>query len=237
MVLREHGLMKSTALREKTYSTPEKVPHPPKSCTDLELRELLRPHCRPSKLPAKRVGPNETMLILEGSLRGIHKTDLKIRNIMSYESLCHRVCVHAPRLGIGIGRIDSDLCPICRAWDLSMQPQGTILLKDIHSQLVQKDPDFFVEWDAKCQVEGWTFVGDNKSKPSLDDIRFLDALRDFLVEAQVDETISIVACCGAHQVGVFASEASVILPHWKRRNHTYGQLGKRPFNSPTPKFP
>ena len=114
---------------------------------------MLSKHCRESRKPAHRV--NSTMLVLDGSIRQIHAKDKELRDMISYDYLAHRVRPHAPALGVGAARIDSDYCSTCHCWDRVLQPEGTRLIKKIRIELKAHDQEFFAAFDAHCSGEGW----------------------------------------------------------------------------------
>ena len=223
-LLGEYGIICTCESQPTVFETPEKLDKNwarKPEISDEELRELLRPHCRESTLPARRVSEDANMLILTDSLRNIHETDPAIKGRLSYDYLTHRVSPHCPLIGIGRARIDSDLCSTCCVWDRSLQPEGTTMTRELRAEMTKLDPDFFASFDERCKARGWVASG---NKCSVDNLEFLDAFTSCFEDVDGDARLGITAGCCANRLKKFRSEAAEIIPHWQRRNLTYKTL-------------
>ena len=155
---------------------------------------------------------------LDGSLQHAFDVDDALGSLISYRRAAARLKVSRPVLAVGIGRSRSDLCPICRCWDVLVSKDIANSLFESIQLLLPFDATYFDKFKEMGFEKGWSAPGFKCSEcPD-----FIQAFADFAGSTvHADPELHMLEATIKHKAHMLAAEARAHQMHWSLRTAIY----------------
>jgi hypothetical protein len=157
-LLKRHGFsarLSRSLLRQKQLGKSKRGrPTGTKKIQDSVLSSALQAHSTPSSIYSLRLKTN--MRVLSGTKQSIFKADPSLHTTMGRTSFYQKT--RKARLGFCTAARSTDVCSLCRAYDLAFKPKTNSLLKECMAAVQVYIPHYFLCWEEKNDELSWAQV-------------------------------------------------------------------------------